>query len=233
NIVLDALSEVALLLGLFSSACELRDLKIISIQAILEEDEAISPDTVPLLKLESLHLERLHFNFLELLLTSIAPGLYHLTLNPGEEICSNYPSNDDIISSEDICTLLEGMMVHKLILSVDELGFWETAKGLWSTLKSIPGVKTLVLNFYDLDQDILKALKLPKPQSGASTHNKKFPKLDALEIYGAMFHTQLSNLNAGFKGLLAYHPIRRMVIGGNVQVEDSGETDYIALNEED
>ncbi|CAE7230892.1 unnamed protein product, partial [Rhizoctonia solani] len=77
------LGRVALLglLSALKSASELRHLTIVSTEAIID-DQNILPSTITLPKLTTMHLERLPYNFLDLLLTVITPGSYWLTLNP-------------------------------------------------------------------------------------------------------------------------------------------------------
>ncbi|CAE6510812.1 unnamed protein product [Rhizoctonia solani] len=212
NITLADRSQVILFLDSLCSAPALRDLKLVDVEAILEdEDGSISGDEslneVSFPKLQSLHLESLPFDFLKFLFETIAPGSYCLTLKPGDEIRYDYPSDEEI-DDEDIFELLKSTTIHRLILSGSEEGFWDTADGLRSILESVVTVKSLTLNHYNIDHSILKALKAPKSRSG------KFPNLDTLEIYGAVFTFELDDLKPEFKRVLQSHPLQRMVLGG-------------------
>ncbi|CUA74760.1 hypothetical protein RSOLAG22IIIB_05700 [Rhizoctonia solani] len=220
NVVLHGPSEIHLLLKSLSSAPELCDLKLISVQGVLD-DGAGPIDKISFPKLKSLHLESLPFNFLEMILHVIVPGSHHLTLNPCDEINYNYPPGN-VIEVEVICQLLRGIKVHKLILSVEEEGFWGTARGLRKMLKSVPTLKALALNFYDIDRDMMMALT-PKTQSGRPTRYGNFPKLESLEIYGATFPMQLGDIKLGFKALLKLHNLQKMVLGGSLQGSDDQE----------
>ncbi|CAE6385577.1 unnamed protein product [Rhizoctonia solani] len=220
NVVLHGPSEIHLLLKSLSSAPELCDLKLISVQGVLD-DGAGPIDKISFPKLKSLHLESLPFNFLEMILHVIVPGSHHLTLNPCDEINYNYPP-DNVIEVEVICQLLRGIKVHKLILSMEEEGFWGTARGLRKMLKSVPTLKSLALNFYDIDRDMMMALT-PKTQSGRPTQYGNFPKLELLEIYCATFPMQLGDIKLGFKALLKLHNLQKMVLGGSLQGSDDQE----------
>ncbi|KAG8751778.1 hypothetical protein FRC11_009020 [Ceratobasidium sp. 423] len=88
-----------------------------------------------------------------------------------------------------------------------------------SLLGSLPALKSLVLNFYEIDQTLLKSLvSPPKLSSPKPTLLSRFPKLDVLEIYAATFRSELSNLKAEFNGILDNHSIRRMVLGGKIKL---------------
>ncbi|CAE6489199.1 unnamed protein product [Rhizoctonia solani] len=219
GVTLDEIPLVGFLSAL-STATDLQHLKLINTRAMLDDDPGMITNAISFPKLKSLHFESLPFNFLKLLLDLIAPGPYHLTLNPCDDIHSNYPS-EEWMEDTEICALLSRRPVHKLILAVEEQGFWELSKGLHSVLRAVPQLKTLVLNYYDIRSDILKAL-VPRSKPGLpkSTHpaDTSFPKLEVLEIHGATFHSRLSEFKPNFFKILSHHPIQKIVLGGMVPI---------------
>ncbi|CAE7227110.1 unnamed protein product [Rhizoctonia solani] len=216
-------------LGLFpalASAPALRHLTIVSTQATLHdlEDRDIVAGTITLPKLRTMYLESLPYNFLDLLLTVIAPGSYQLTLRPRINIYINYPS-ETLVGENDICNLLRKRPVHKLILSEDEHEFWELESGLHTVLESIPALKVLILRYYRINSNSLKALVQTQGHSA-------FPKLEVLEAHVSTFYVPFDDLKEDFAHMLEHHPIRRMVIGGKVPLEaDSGLVDETPLDE--
>ncbi|KAH7332872.1 hypothetical protein B0J17DRAFT_709558 [Rhizoctonia solani] len=69
-----------------SSACELRDLQIIRVEAFASQGSVLPRGPhVSLSKLQSLHLKGLRFNFINLFLIPISPTSYRLTLNPSSK----------------------------------------------------------------------------------------------------------------------------------------------------
>ncbi|KAH7332717.1 hypothetical protein B0J17DRAFT_709718 [Rhizoctonia solani] len=218
GVVLDEIALVGCLSAL-ATAPELQHLQIINTQAMLDDDPGMISSSVSFPKLKTLYFESLPFNFLKLLIGFIAPGSYQLTLNPCDDIHSNYPS-DEWVEEADICALFRRRPVHKLILAVEEQGFWELGKGLRSVLRTVPQVNILVLNYYDISRDILKSL-VPRSKPGlpGSTHpnDTSYPKLQVLEIHGATFRSQLRELRPDFWKILSHHPIQRIVLGGMVQ----------------
>ncbi|KAG8684826.1 hypothetical protein FRC11_011550 [Ceratobasidium sp. 423] len=150
------------------SACELRDLKLISISAVPNKGVYVPANGLVLPMLESLYIEDLSFNIFNIFVKVLAPGSCNLTVNLSPAFTEGHVrSGDDLptqfIMAEDdeIHTLLGTAKIDKLIISADDNCLWSSVTGLRSLLKYMPRVKTLIMNFYNLDQDVLKALKQP------------------------------------------------------------------------
>ncbi|CAE6439940.1 unnamed protein product [Rhizoctonia solani] len=210
----------AFLLAL-SSATELRDLKIITIRGISEGRGVMPTKKLSLLKLESLYFEDLPFNILEIFITTIAPGSYHLTVNlfpnffQSESASDIFESPQVVVAIDDeICALLGRVTIHKLMLLKGNWGLWESTTGLRSLLKSLPTVKILVLDGFELDQDLLKALE--KPSKSQVTRS---PEFETLEFHCTTIKFPLEALRHGFKSLLASHRIKRLVLGRSYEDE--------------
>ncbi|CAE6424317.1 unnamed protein product [Rhizoctonia solani] len=209
--------EVTAFFVALSSAHELKELKLISSVFRLNQlNTTIPPGQVSLPKLEHLHLERLHFNVLKFLLSSIASGPYRLTLNLYEEVFLNrFPvaNTQMMVTKAQICEFLKGVPIHKLILWGNVRFFWSTRIGLRCLLKSVPGLKTLVLNYFDLGMDLLPALKQP-PAPKSVARETFFPILTRLDIHGAWLDVPLADLKPEFKDVLRSHHIQQMIFGG-------------------
>ncbi|KAG8689967.1 hypothetical protein FRC11_014620 [Ceratobasidium sp. 423] len=203
-----------------TSARELRELKLISIRAMPDEDVNVPVNGLVLPKLEFLHIEDLYFNVLDLFMKVLAPGPYHLTVNLHPAFRVGYVrSADDFspqlieASEEDICALLRTVEIDKLIIHPADDCLW-TDTGLHTLLKSTPRVKTLIMNSYYLEQEVLKALaQPPRPPSSESAHGDLFPKLETIEFQCCVFLSPLGELKEGFRDLLASHPVKKMALG--------------------
>ncbi|CAE7061088.1 unnamed protein product [Rhizoctonia solani] len=199
-----------------SSAKELKELKLVSFIIALDRDGVTRPSgAISLPKLEILHLEHLHFNILQFVLSAIAPGSYHLVLNPLEETAFDYVSGSESkrVSEDRICTYFSGIKVHKLILWGQRQFFWSTKAGLTRLLKSLPSVKTLVMNYYPTNLDTLAALKRPPTPEVEKESN--FPILTRLEMHGAYVEVPLAQLKGALNNILESHQIQCMVFGGS------------------
>ncbi|KAH7332996.1 hypothetical protein B0J17DRAFT_677156 [Rhizoctonia solani] len=203
------------LISPLSSANNLRELELISIRAVIDEDnprrlarKLIFPN------LESLHLGDLNFNVMHSYRSTLDLTIELFTSfhTPDPEYSWGYQTKDN--TSDDISELLRTAAVNELRLSMEEGRIWERSITLRDLLKSVPTVKNLILNDSQLDPDTLRALKQPpRPRRWAYTHGDIFPKLETLEFHCATIPSSLIALRTGFEDLLTSHPIKRMIIG--------------------
>ncbi|KAG8680968.1 hypothetical protein FRC11_001750, partial [Ceratobasidium sp. 423] len=233
-------SGISSLIAALSSAQGLRKLELISIRALTDENRTKAPSqTLSFPKLESLYLADLNFNILQLFMEVISPGSYYLTVGLTAESCASFffPGPDidwayEYVdhTSEEVCDLLRAASIDKLILTTHHGCVWDEAADLRALLKSVPTVKTLVLNSCSLSLVTLKALKQPpRPPRWAHTRNDIFPKLECIEFQCSTISSSLSDLKIGFKHLLIGHPIQRMAIGRSC---GSGKTPPIDEHDE-
>ncbi|CAE7211833.1 unnamed protein product [Rhizoctonia solani] len=207
--------EIQSLFAALSSAPELKVLKLISIESYVSESGTIPLNVVSLPKLELLHLEHLYFNLLELTLSHIARGSYNLTLSLNKET-SREDSDDDLegnVGTDRLDVLLKSAPIDKLILSGDDDFSWTSSTGLRYVLQSVPDLKTLVLNNFVVNPELLKGLK-SFSNSTTPTNKNTFPQLTRLEIHRASLPVSLADLKPGFEAVFESHQIQTMVFGG-------------------
>ncbi|CAE6434428.1 unnamed protein product [Rhizoctonia solani] len=193
-----------------------------------DENLNITTNGLVLPKLEYLHIEDLSFNVLDLFMEALAPGSYHVTVNLYPAFSEGYfRSEEDLLnqspvaSEDEICAVLRTVKIDKLIICLDDHCLWSSNTGLRTLLKSVPGVKTLIMNFYTVDHNLLKALKQPpRPPSWQSTRNDLFPKFETIEFHCSTVPSSLGDLKKGFRDLLASHPVKKMSLG--VYFDDKG-----------
>ncbi|KDN36004.1 hypothetical protein RSAG8_11155, partial [Rhizoctonia solani AG-8 WAC10335] len=140
-------------------------------------------------------------------LTNIIPGSHRLTLYLTEKTL--YIGNletgsglfeEDEVDPSDLCDLLDCTPVDTLLLYGDFGEHWVAEPVLRRILRSIPSLKTLRMSYWDFDTENLATLERPLHQG--------FPKLQNLHLTGAkIFDT------AGFKRVIASHPIQNLDIG--------------------
>ncbi|CAE6385554.1 unnamed protein product [Rhizoctonia solani] len=211
QIVPDSDLEVRGFFAALSSARELKDLKLISMSfnpGVLNTDVPLEVVSLP--KLEFLYLERCHLNALVFILSHIARGSYHFTLN----LYAGSPQGnlDSGESKADMFyAFLKSVPVDKLILQGGGDSSWELKTHLRRTLESIPGLKTLVLNDYTVDPEVLMGLKHPRPKR--PMNNDTFAILTRLEFHNASLETSLIDLKPGLEAAFQSHRIQKMVFG--------------------
>ncbi|CAE6510868.1 unnamed protein product, partial [Rhizoctonia solani] len=198
-----------------SSACQLRDLKLIRIEAFSDWGSTLPGSQLSLPRLQTVYLEELYFNVLELILQSIAPGSYHLTLNLSERIRQNLLADlhTEDVRTETIHQLLAQHAIKRLILA-DDVESWAIGKGLNNLLRSLPALTSLEIYFYKLDSRLFKALT---PLS--DRQDTPFPKLEVLEFRGSTIQGGI----AGLPRLTTKHPIQCLVLGQSMFLPGSDE----------
>ncbi|KAG8701546.1 hypothetical protein FRC11_012074, partial [Ceratobasidium sp. 423] len=206
NIRLSGVSEFNSFMNALSSASQLRCLILCGLKAFLNQGTRASRQ-ISLPKLQSLYLESLHLNILVLILSLLSPGSYHSTLCIWEGTFRNLigVSETEDVGLENVCNALEPFPIHKLILGAIET----TGTRLHRLLASMHALKTLILNFFQLNEELLQALCPPR------VPNTNFPKLHTIEFRAAT----LLNDGEGFKAIVASHPIRSLVLGGDIARE--------------
>ncbi|EUC56023.1 hypothetical protein RSOL_155890, partial [Rhizoctonia solani AG-3 Rhs1AP] len=199
-----------------SSASELRDLKIISVNTHRLEPptETVTPAPISFPKLQSLHLQDLHFNTLEILLPMITPGAHHVTLYFTKRslhdklLSDNDEGRQKIYLSRvhvpDFHPVLGLAPVHTLILSEhpDSGTRWLTGSTLCGLLEALPALKTLKLDHWHFDQAVW-----------ADLNRRNHPRLPALE--NLHLTNAIIRKTHGSRDMLASHPLQQVVLGDN------------------
>ncbi|KAG8749063.1 hypothetical protein FRC11_011615, partial [Ceratobasidium sp. 423] len=119
----------------------------------------------------------------------------------------------------DLYHLIARFPTNQLVLS-DTVPLWEDRKHLHDLLRSMPTLKKIVFNLYNLDNDLLKALEPP-----SSKNNNPFPKLEAIQFRGIYIADDLS----GLKTVVTKHQIQSLVLGLSGVRSD----ERVQLSEED
>ncbi|CUA70762.1 hypothetical protein RSOLAG22IIIB_09092 [Rhizoctonia solani] len=211
RMVADSDSEVRGFFAALSSARELKDLKVIGMSLNLR---ALNPDVplevVSLPKLEFLYIERGRLDAVDFILSHIAPGSYHLTLNLHAVSPQNSFDSDES-EANMFYAFLKSVPVDKLILQGGGNSPRELKTHLRRTLESIPGLKTLVLNDYTVDPEVLMGLERPRPKS--PMNNDTFASLTRLEFHNASLETSLIDLKPGLEAAFQSHRIQKMAFG--------------------
>ncbi|CAE6451207.1 unnamed protein product [Rhizoctonia solani] len=205
-------SEVRGFFAALSSARELKDLKLIAIsfhQGVLSTDVPLEVISLP--KLEFLYVERGYLSAIVFILAHIAPGSYHFTLN----LHAGSPQNDfdpGESKADMFYAFLKSVPVDKLILQGGGDSPQQLKTHLRRTLESIPGLKTLVLNDFTVDPEVLMGLKQHiRPDSFMD--NDTFAILTRLEFHNASLETSLIDLKPGLEAVFESHRIQKMVFG--------------------
>ncbi|CAE6387746.1 unnamed protein product [Rhizoctonia solani] len=201
-----------------SSACELKELKLIEIlfdPRIL--DRTVPLEVVSLPKLEFLYVERGRFNVIDFILSHIARGTYHITLNLDPDIAYRHPYLGEQADLEAFYAFLRSVPVHKLILNGHGGSLWEFGTGLQRTLEATPGLKTLVLNYFILTPELLAGLQR-STASEVSMNRDTFPRLTRIEFQVGLVMS-LIELKPNFKAIFESHRVQTMVLGVKFMLE--------------
>ncbi|CAE6536653.1 unnamed protein product, partial [Rhizoctonia solani] len=192
SVVLGDNSKLVEFLRVIESASELRDLRLVSVVAFVEDledtesDTGASPTTILLPKLQSLLLDDLSLNVLTTVLTAIAPGSHKLKVHPSFKSHSDQSLEDEGSDSDwsyndrPLMNLLNRSNIDTLFLS--PCCHW-TFEGnprcvdreeLCEKLQLLPNLKTLIM--YDWKWDSNDILALDR------NLHKGLPKLTGLYI---------------------------------------------------
>ncbi|CAE6451217.1 unnamed protein product [Rhizoctonia solani] len=231
QIIASSNSELRGFFTALSSACELKELKLI---AIIFNPDLLDTDTplevVSLPKLEFLYVERGYFDVVDFILSHITHGTHHITLNLDPDTAQRYPCSGDYADFESFYAFLRSVPVDKLILNGHGVSPWGVGTSLQRTLKSAPSLKTLVLNHYLLDSKLLAGLQRPI-SSEICMDRDTFPHLTRLE-FQAGYAISLVKLKPDFKAVFESHRIQTLIIGGRfVFARDNGK--LLAYDEKD
>ncbi|CAE6435331.1 unnamed protein product [Rhizoctonia solani] len=215
-------SEFSEFLNVLSSASELRELKLISVITI--RDLIVPRGTVrekqhtTLPKLQSLFLEDLYSNTLDLFSQWLTPASCRLSLyltdSSTEEISNNFQPSP--VDTERLCSILRPIAVDTLVL----FGSSQLAINmLRRLLESMPTLKNLKFDSW-LGPEGRDALKRPEPQTASvESDSGVFPKLEQLYLTSLWVE---DGYEEALKDVVASHPIRKMVLGDIILV-GSGE----------
>ncbi|EUC62649.1 hypothetical protein RSOL_424750, partial [Rhizoctonia solani AG-3 Rhs1AP] len=228
---LDNDSEVRAFFAALSSARELKELKLISIIFDLNLINSTVPlEIVSLPKLEFLYLERGFLNVLNFILSHIARGSYYFTLNLHASTARKYPLQVEGDDVDLLHAFLASVSIDKLILQGHVDSSWTFPAGLRHILQSKPSLKTLVLNDFIVEPDLLMALK-QHPTSASPIDIDIFPRLTQLELHNASLAPSLAALKPEFETEFESHRIQTMVLGGRLRLAPG--VDGTPLDEDD
>ncbi|CAE6388787.1 unnamed protein product [Rhizoctonia solani] len=213
-------SRIEIFISALATANTLRDLKLISIRGVPDEawHTIIPSSETPILPhLECLYIGDVCINIFNLFIKAIASGSYRLTLNITPAFITRYYLSNNSTSSpkfanvdcDEFCASLHLAKINKLVIGMDKR-MWSTPTGFRALLKSLPELKTIVLNYCSIESDILKAFRQPPRPSGCKV---SFPRLEVIEFHRSAFGSPLGQLKKEFKDVLASHPVQRMILG--------------------
>ncbi|KDN33991.1 hypothetical protein RSAG8_12922, partial [Rhizoctonia solani AG-8 WAC10335] len=244
NITLGYDDAVVPFLQALSSASELRDLKIITVDTFCRRNSmpgtTEAPSRVVFPNLQSLYIRDIYSNTLKSLLRMITPGSYHLTLFLRETSLQNNLYEHDFDEIEinhpefgmanlgELCKDLERVPVHTLMLSehsafaIDRL----TAPTLQLLLKAMPTLKTLKMHRWVFDEALWDGLKQPHGNQADLQERNRMAALEYLQLSEATILT-----DEGFQDLVASHPLQRVVLGATIAIDCSDDTTQKPLEE--
>ncbi|CAE6416196.1 hypothetical protein ACGC1H_007210 [Rhizoctonia solani] len=232
-------SELPEFLNALSSAPELRDLKLISAMTFYEELVPLGRiqerQHITLPKLESLLLEDLFLNTLDLLSQWLIGSTCRLTLHLTEHSLTNVLPDylySPLLSVARLSTILKSITVDTLVIS--HYGSLILHR-LHDLLRSVPTLKILKLGLTRFSPEKWEALKPPCLQTAWSSDSKPsgepFPKLEELHL--PLLWVENAAMFEGLKDLVTSHPLQKLVLGkrmycggGASQLE---ETDAICV----
>ncbi|CAE6452649.1 unnamed protein product [Rhizoctonia solani] len=222
NVNLGYDGKIFLFLQALSSASELRDLRLMSTTTLRQSSTASNMHELPavsLPKLRSLYIQDLYFNTLELLLPIIAPGSHHLTLFLTEKSVSvNMLKNNfdehgqecEINRVAYLCAVLKSAPVDTLVLSGHWGGTWLSEELLPHLLWTLPALKTLKMDDWEIYGPIWNDLK--QTQDAQLFSRGPFPALERLLLSSVTIHNMDS-----FQDMVSSHPLRQVILGANVK----------------
>ncbi|KAH7335621.1 hypothetical protein B0J17DRAFT_670842 [Rhizoctonia solani] len=235
NITLGYDDAVVPFLHALSSASELRELKIITVDTFRRRDSMSTPlDTsLPVIfpNLQSLFIRDIFCNTLKSLLRMIAPGSYHLTFFLRETSLQTnlyYRDFDDeefeqpdfgLADVGELCDALKRAPVNTLMLSESSDPDRRLTKtNLRELIRAMPSLKTLKMHGWNFDKDVWNSLT--RPQNDQIHHREhSFPALEKLYLSEAAILS-----DEGFQDMVASHPLQRVVLGATTTTGNSDDT---------
>ncbi|CAE6524229.1 unnamed protein product [Rhizoctonia solani] len=207
------------ILGFFAAISSTRELKVLKLIAILFdpsqlETESVQMVSLPMLKF--LYIERSYLNILDYIMSRIARGSYHLMLTLSTSTPRKFPLGVEPNDVEYFFAFLRGVPVDELTLRGRGDSPWSHSSGLQRVLKSIPGLKALVIDEFIVNRDILMGFERP-PTLYSPMDNDAFPTLTRLEFHAVSFAVSLSELKPGFETILNTHQLQTLVLGGTLR----------------
>ncbi|CAE6537829.1 unnamed protein product [Rhizoctonia solani] len=194
------------------SAPHLQTLDIISVE-VHALTSAPTTDSAPfsLPNLQTLFIQGLLCNVLQLVLSIIEPGLHRTVISVSNDMLIPPIQEPDDDIDAGIYSLQSAIHPHK----VDTLvlaGYWDergSAGVLRSFISKLPHLTTMYLYDQNLDRETLAALT--RPLNDTDTH-LDFPNLRRIYISNCTID-DIGNLSA-FRNMLASHPLEELVLGG-------------------
>ncbi|KAG8709058.1 hypothetical protein FRC11_005936, partial [Ceratobasidium sp. 423] len=219
SVIFDSNSKLLEFLRALNSAPELRDLKIISVIAFPESssDSPAASQLVkcPVPKLQTLLLQDLDYNVLQILQASLVQGSYRTTLCLTEKIIHVHEPRKEpnTVNIKDLYKVLKRISVDKLVISGEwQDKAWLDHTELRGTLQSLPTVKTLIMKSWRFRKEDLLALERPRPgKKGSKSQTVRFPILTALYLEEA----QMVDAEV-LKNVVTSHKLQKMSLSGCV-----------------
>ncbi|KAG8717280.1 hypothetical protein FRC11_003787, partial [Ceratobasidium sp. 423] len=215
--------DLQLLLHALSSAPELRNIRLVDIVTLpdLYNVDSENDWTISTLRssrsppnLETLHLEDLYFDTIQLVLKWATPGTRRLVLHlTDRSLAINTDPTTHRTLTEFTSMLSEvGTQVDTLMVGDQNMAWLGGDSGLRQILGSMPKLKTMYLHWWELYREVLDALTRPHPNStrpGADSELSTFPSLEYVYLTGVRLYDYKI-----FKKFVLSHPIKRLVLAG-------------------
>ncbi|KAH7326786.1 hypothetical protein B0J17DRAFT_680673 [Rhizoctonia solani] len=220
NIALGDDSALHQLLYALNSAAGLRDLKIISLYTSRDPETTFDPKRFPMVtlpNLQSLHLQGLYVNTLEVVLSKIAPGSHRLTLYLGSKSLRTnlrgiQQQNDpNLVDISPLRAILKPIHVDTLMLSTHWEGAWLSGSMFRTLFRAMPTLKTLKMDGWIFDKHDSWSLKhLARSKDAPEDPEDSLPPaLENLHFSNAVIYDLET-----FRELVSSHPLQRVVLGG-------------------
>ncbi|CAE6358735.1 unnamed protein product [Rhizoctonia solani] len=197
-------------LGAISTAPELQTLELMSVISFPDPDLE-DPPKVVLTKLRSLVLDDLHFNTLSIILRSITPNSYQLTLAPTRNILTTVISIRDFVTQPvdifDLCDLIEGRTIQTLLfMNQDRCLHHDILTLIMNTMSTI---NTLKLDNWTVDEGFCRAFTRREHQIlGLAVH---IPNIRHLSLSNVRIDDQ-----GGLKELVHSHNLETIFLSGDL-----------------
>ncbi|EUC56010.1 hypothetical protein RSOL_154050, partial [Rhizoctonia solani AG-3 Rhs1AP] len=178
-----------------SSASELRDMNLISVQTFhiptfTASMIKTSSQPVRFPNLQSLFLRDIHYNTLRFLLPLIAPGSHRLTLfltpkclriKDLEDVDSDEDEVEDSVNVADLCKILESVPVDTLMITGYLHPGWLTSDMIYSLPEAMPTLKTFKIDSWMFDHNLWEKISR-SPGAGEDRESLPFPMLENLYL---------------------------------------------------
>ncbi|CAE6340760.1 unnamed protein product [Rhizoctonia solani] len=225
-----------------SLASELRDLKIISVSTFCRPGAAPDMGALSAIRfpnLQSLLLQDLYLNTLQILLPAFTPARHCLTLFltglclkvnmlQSDELGGGQAQQSEQDRAADLCTILQPYSLDTLTLGEhSEREVWLRGAASHTLLKGLPTLKTLKLHNWIFELSEWEDLTRPR---AARENPQEYPFAALENLYMASAKIRCQYLDV-VEEMVTSHPLRRVVLGGVYQTLTSSQTYNRSLEE--